>query len=285
MSRRTSPMAAGARRLLAALLVGLALACGALPSRAQAPSPGGPALAPMARTTGPEAARSRPGRINLLSAPSPPAGAARPRETRQLVIGVPGAVAVGALLGGDEQPLAPEGAYSIVLADRSPRTVALCRAMTQGLAFIDPARATPRPQQLRPIYWLLARPGTELAAMGEVTCEALVDNLDLLRAGAAALDGHEGPKLRAILLRGDDTVVDVLWDLSGQPESEFRRAVGLWADLMGDDPAGWESRVRRLQLVEDFRGFLIHVGEPLSNLLGVRAATGQAPAHVIRIDR
>ena len=219
-------------------------------------------------------------RLNLLVAPPPPADAA----TRQLLFGGR-PVPVGALLGADEQPLAPDGAYAVVLADRGPRSVALCRAMTQALAFADPARAAPREATLRPIFWLLSRRGAELAALGEVTCEALVADLDLIRAGAAALDGHEGPKLRAILLRNNAPVVDVLWDLSGQPESEFRRAVGLWADLMADDPTGWEARVRRLQLAEDFRGFLIHVGEPLSNLLGVRAAAGSAPAHVIRVAR
>jgi len=219
--------------------------------------------------------------------PAPPPGAATaaPGGTRQLAIGAPRPVPVGALLGGDEQPLAPDGAYSVVLADRGPRTIALCRAMTQALAFTDPSRAGTRPVTLRPIYWLLSRTGAEIATMGEVTCESLVDNLDLLRAGAAALDGHEGPKLRAVLLRGDAAVVDVLWDLSGQPESEFRRAVGLWAELLGDDPARWEGRVRQLQLIEDFRGFLIHVGAPLSNLLGVRAVTGSAPTHAIRINR
>jgi hypothetical protein len=252
-------------------------------SQSQSQAPARPALTPMARTAGP--ALTRPAQLNLLLPPAPPPGATAPAGTRQLAIGAPRPVPAGALLGDDEQPLAPDGAYSVVLADRSPRTVALCQAMTQGLAFTDPARATSRPLMLRPIYWLLASSGAQVAAMGELTCDGLVDNLDLLRAGAAALDGHQGPKLRAILLRGDAAVVDVLWDLSGQPESEFRRAIGLWADLLADDPARWEGRVRQIQLIEDFRGFLIHVGDPLSNLLGVRAATGSAPAHVIRINR
>lgn len=265
---------------LAAWLAGLVLLAAAIgvPPPARAEDSGQAARVPMARATGPEP--SRPARLNLLL--PAPAGTS---ETRQLLPDRQGAVPVGALLGTDEQPLAPGGAYAVVLADRSPRSVTLCRAMTQALAFADPARATQRPASLRPIYWLLARPGAEIATLGELSCEALVENLDLLRAGAAALDGHQGPKLRAIVTRGTATVVDVLWDLSGQPESEFRRAVGLWADLLADDPAGWEARVRQLQLVEDFRGFLIHVGEPLSNLLGVRAAAGSAPAHVIRISR
>jgi hypothetical protein len=287
-------IAAAAGRLVAlglvalgpvALGVALALPVASASAQAQAPAPSRPELTPMARTAGPAAPQMRPARLNLLVSPAPAGGAPSASETRQLVIGAPRPVPAGALLGSDEQPLAPDGAYSVVLADRSARTVALCQAMTQALAFTDPARATSRPQVLRPIYWLLASSGAQVGAMGELSCDSLVGNIDLLRAGAAALDGHQGPKLRAIMLRGDAAVVDVLWDLSGQPDSEFRRAVGLWADLLTDDPARWEGRVRQMQLIEDFRGFLIHVGDPLSNLLGVRAAAGSAPTHVIRITR
>lgn len=261
---------------LAALALAMLASAWPIPAVSQAPGP--PVLVPLARSTG--TAQAPPARLNLLM-PTAPA----PAETRQILPDPARPVPVGALLGADEQPLAPDGAYAVVLADRGPRSVALCRAMTQALAFTDPARTAQRTGALRPIYWLLALPGAEIATMGELSCEALVERLDLLRAGAAALDGHEGPKLRAIVLRGGSTVVDVLWDLSGQPDTEFRRAIGLWADLMDDDPAGWEARVRQMQLVEDVRGFLINVGEPLSNLLGVRAAAGSAPAHVIRISR
>lgn len=273
-------------RIAALLSVGLALLVAAWSTAAQVPAPGGAGLQPVARSAGPTVPQRRPAQMNLLVSPAPADTAPPPAgQTRQVVIRGPRPVPAGALLGSDEQPLAPDGAYSVVLADRSARTVALCQAMTQALAFTDPARATSPPLVLRPVYWLLASSGAQVAAKGELTCESLVDDLDLLRAGAAALDGHQGPKLRAILLQGDGPVVDVLWDLSGQPESEFRRAVGLWADLLADDPQRWEGRVRQLQLIEDFRGFLIHVGDPLSNLLGVRAATGSAPAHVIRISR
>lgn len=205
------------------------------------------------------------------------------QATRQLRLeSLSSPAVVAALLARDEEPRVADQAFSLVLADRTPRSVALCRAMVQRLEVLGPAQLAALSGPVRPVYWMLSLQGEALARVNEISCEQLVEGLDLTRNNRHGLDNMLGPKLRAIAIRQGQTI-DVLWDLSDQPESEFDRAVRMWADIMADDPLVWEPRVGRLRVIEGFRGFLISVGAPLSNIIGMRPAGARSDPRVIRI--
>jgi hypothetical protein len=210
--------------------------------------------------------------------------AARTRSLAGAVVGGPPiAATVAALLGRDEQPAPPDRAFSLVLADAGPRTLALCRAMAQRLEFIDPQVLASQAEPTRPIYWMLLRTSAEIDRLTALSCDDLVAALDRTRAHRHGLDSMQGPKLRGIAVRGG-TTIDVLWDLSDQPASELERAVRLWADLMATDPTTWQAQIGSLATREAFRGFLVNIGAPLSNMLGMREAEATTP-RLIPISR
>lgn len=245
--------------------------------------PAPPSAAPVSRPSPDQPVPARPAARRLawlgqLSA----AGTTVTRSFRLDSLAAPAVVA--ALLPRDEDPAPPDRAFSLVLADAGPRSVALCRAMVQRLEVLGPTQIAGLGGNVRPVFWMVSLDAEALAALRETRCDQLVASLDLTRNNRLGLDDMAGPKLRAIAQRQGQTI-DVLWDLSDQPESEFDRAVRLWVDIMADDPLVWEPRVGRLRVIEGFRGFLIHVGAPLSNMIGIRPAGAGADPRVIRIGR
>jgi hypothetical protein len=192
-------------------------------------------------------------------------------------------VPVAALLGSDEEPDSADHTWSLVLADQSPRSHALCLAMLQRLTLIDADAAKPRPAvPTRPIFWLLARPAAEVANLSEITCDQLVAGLDKTRALANGMGGDIGPKFLAVAVRGA-VVHDVIFDLSEIPDSELGRAVRLWGEILADDPETWQASIRLVSWQEAFRGFLIRYSQPIEGWIGSRPAAA-GPATPVRFS-
>lgn len=217
--------------------------------------------------------------VARTEAARPPAAlVAEPPRTRAARI-----VPVAALLGHDEEPDSPDRTWSLVLADQSPRSHALCLAMLQRLTLVDADTARPRPAvPTRPIFWLLARPAAELSGLGEISCDQLVGGLDKTRALANGMGSDIGPKFLGVAVRGA-VVHDIIFDLSEIPDSELGRAVRLWGEILADDPETWQASIRLVSWQEAFRGFLIRYSQPIESWIGSRPATA-GPATPVRFS-
>jgi hypothetical protein len=189
-------------------------------------------------------------------------------------------VPVAALLGSNEEPASPDHTWALVLADQTPRTLALCNAMLHRLQLVDHSLAPSPPRtRMRPIFWMLTRPSEQLRSIQEISCDDILGSLDKRRSATHGLGSDIGPKFLAVAVRG--TVVhDVMFDLSDIPESEFGRAVRLWGDVLAEEPETWRASIQRLSWQEAFRGFLIRYSQPIESWIGSRPALAGPPTSI-----